>query len=1040
MGPLTAFIWLSFGHGAWTTLALDATARATLLLAVAWVACAALRRASASARHLVWTLSLTGALAMPLLVLALPKVWLPLLPGPDAGWPPIVRDSLPAGMPGADVPEAPPRMADMRTMPEPVIPTNFPSRGFAADPAPRPLPVSLRTARPAISWPSWVAAAWGVGVVVMLVPIVVGRARLWLMGRRLPRLVDGPLAGHAECLRAQLGLARRVGLVGGDRACSPMTWGVLRPLILLPEGAEHWPRERLEAVLLHELAHVKRWDYLTQLAARLACAAYWFHPLAWLAERRLRAESERACDDLVLRSGARASDYAGHLLAVARALRPTPLLAAAAVPMARPSQLEGRLRAILDHARSRRGLTRRGASLLLASVLALLVPLSAARLGARAANPRQEEATLKNAQEVAPGRETMTVSGRVLDADGQPVAGAKVAVVGRRKRPLLNARADDQHEGLGRTETDADGRYQLEVTRTSSMTYYELQAVAAEPGYGLGWAELNRDAEQPSADVRLRPEQAIEGRLVDLQGAPASGVTVGVSGVGVVEKDVGNYDGMNFWRRTPGGMDGVWPGPVTTDADGRFRLAGIGRGVSIGLSVDDPRFARQGLRLATDAEDGPKRATLPLQPAMHVTGRVTCADTGEPLRDALVVVGSGTNMFNTGGSEYRTDGEGRYEAHPAPGKYVRVTVYPPLGSPYLIFERNFAGDDGAVRREVDLAVPRGVLLKGQVTERGSGRPLAGAGVFYEDGTGNVVEGQGTISGWMAAIPADANGRYAIAVKPGKGRLLLYGPTADYVHEVIGSRELYSGKSGGQRYYAHAFVPYEVKPEQETVEKDVALTPGATINGHVVGPDGQTVAEAQIITTLSISPFHTFWRGDFIIPVRDGRFELHGVPHDRPVKCSFLDAKNGWGTTIEVGGAMAAQGPLSVTLEPCGSATARIVDEQGRPVANSVLSLHIVGTPGTGIDFGRETLTEEERSQLMADEEIYANVDRLNYWQGPRSDREGRVTLPKLIPGATYRIYEYTPERGKEAMRWRDFTVEAGRVADLGDVRVKTDGR
>jgi beta-lactamase regulating signal transducer with metallopeptidase domain/protocatechuate 3,4-dioxygenase beta subunit len=1039
------FLRIPSATGFWQAFAADVTLKAGLALAGAFLASVALRRASASLRHLVWTAALAGTLAMPFLTLALPAWRLPILPEADSGSPlyasveppTVLPASIASPMPAPTPAIGPPSGARMTPI-ERSEPAGIPESRFARTPGPA-VRSSARTA--VVSWTPWIAAAWGTGAIVVLLPWLIGLSRLCWLARRSTPASGGRLADLAERLRLQLGRGKHVVVLRGNATISPLTWGVLRPVILLPATAESWPQERLRAVLLHELAHVSRWDCLTQALARLACALYWFDPLAWLAAHRLRIESERACDDLVLRSGSRAIDYAACLLDVARSLRSLPGLSVAAVPIARPSQLEGRIVAILDRSRSRRAVTRRGACLFGAAVAALLLPLSAARLVSRAASAMAQAKLGGTGGERSAGSARsarMTVTGRVLDPDGRPVPAANVAIVGRRKLSTLTARSEDHYELMARAEADADGRFRLEVPRTSSITHYDVRALAARPGLGLGWAELNRDAESPSADVRLKVEQVVQGRLVDLQGTAAPGVAITVSGLGIPKPEVGGYDGINFWHSTPNGLENLWPGPCVTDAEGRFQLAGIGRAVVASLAINDPRFARQSLRIETSAKESSLRATIALQPAMRVWGRVTHADTGAPMPGAIVSVGSGSNMFSASQSHYRTDANGRYEANPAQGKYIKVTVYPPAGSPYLIHERNFEDNDDAARREVNLTVPRGVLLTGRVTERGSGQPLAGAGVFYENGRGNVVDREGTIPGWMAAVDSDVDGRYAIAVTPGKGQLLFYGPTADFVHEVKGSREIPGGKPGGTREYAHAFVPYDVKPGQGPVANDVVLTPGVTLVGRVVGPDGQPVERAEIITTLSISPSHTSWRGDFTIPVRAGRFELHGLARDRPVRCSFLDSKNGWGTTLELTGAMAARGPLTVKLQPGGTAKARIVDEQGHPVAKRGLDFNVVATPGPGHDYDGETLTEAEQAMLRADEEIYANVDRPNYWEHPKADREGRIIFPKLIPGATYRIYEFTKGQGARAYRWRDFTVEAGQTIDLGDVRVKTE--
>ena len=132
----------------------------------------------------------------------------------------------------------------------------------------------------------------------------------------------------------------------------PMVLGIRQPIVIVPAIADHWSDDRRQAVMLHELAHVARYDCLTQTLASAACALYWFHPGVWWAARQLRIERELACDDRVISAGTEAREYASHLLEIAYAAGPHQALALA-VSMASPRQLEGRLRAALDAARNR---------------------------------------------------------------------------------------------------------------------------------------------------------------------------------------------------------------------------------------------------------------------------------------------------------------------------------------------------------------------------------------------------------------------------------------------------------------------------------------------------------------------------------------------------------------------------------------------------------------------------------------------------------------------------------------------------------------
>jgi len=189
-------------------------------------------------------------------------------------------------------------------------------------------------------------------------------------------------------------LGRRLGITGlivvrqSGRDASPHVAGFFQSVVMLPPSAASWSFEARQSALIHELTHIKRHDRLTQAMAQLACAIYWFNPLVWHAAAGLARERERACDDAVLQSGAKASAYASLLLDLARRTRSarTP---ATALSMARPSAIEGRLLLILSDA-SR--IPRRSTRWLVAVTL---VAITATVLGA-------ERMTQPVAQERAP--------------------------------------------------------------------------------------------------------------------------------------------------------------------------------------------------------------------------------------------------------------------------------------------------------------------------------------------------------------------------------------------------------------------------------------------------------------------------------------------------------------------------------------------------------------------------------------------------------------------------------------------------------------
>ena len=339
-------------------------AKATVILLTALGITVVMQRASAGARHLVWLVTLGTLLVVPAL----------------AAWAPLRLEVLPAvqTQPTVVTPAASDEAPTIRTEDE-AAPLAAPVASYTT-----PRNESILASLAGLRGFPLLIAIWG-AVVTLLVAWLAWSA---LAVRRIVRNAHPldtqdwmtPLWEIAD----RLELEEPPRLLGSNDAKMPFACGFLKPTIVLPSDCETWSLDRRRAVLLHELAHVKRRDLVGHTLGRLTCAVYWFHPLVWTAAKQLRSESERACDDLALSCGAKASEYAEHLLDIVTSVKgdATP---AVAMAMARRKEFEGRMLAILDPDLRHSTPNRRQSAGLIVTLAAIAVVVGAASPAPRTA-------------------------------------------------------------------------------------------------------------------------------------------------------------------------------------------------------------------------------------------------------------------------------------------------------------------------------------------------------------------------------------------------------------------------------------------------------------------------------------------------------------------------------------------------------------------------------------------------------------------------------------------------------------------------------
>jgi TonB family protein len=449
-------------------------------------------------------------------------------------------------------------------------------------------------------------AIWLAGVFVTVGPLLYGLIRLRRLRQQARLLAGAPLNELLAQSCSSLGLARVPELLLMPGTIMPMTFGVRRPNIVLPEECLAWSRPRTLAVLMHELAHIQRRDVASQLFAHLTTALWWFQPFSWVIRRSLRQESERACDEMVVQCGVRASDYAAELLAIAKDFRAPAPIAAAGISMARCGDLAGRLHLILAPQPISKPAGARTFAAALVCVSVLTIAASALTLSSlpiafpQSESPQRSSPmftvrrTVLSGLLASAGLSAATIGGSLFDANGTPVSNAKASILNADTAAKLEATTST--DGKFVFESLPAGQYILRIEKPGFPALYREFKVQEDSKVDRGMmlgdttqhpASKPDQVRVPGAEQQAKlitkvtpvyptsaKEARIQGMVVLDATLSADGVPEDVRVVSSPSDDLSQsaLDAVRQWRYTPTLLNGE-PISVVTEIHVNYTLS-----------------------------------------------------------------------------------------------------------------------------------------------------------------------------------------------------------------------------------------------------------------------------------------------------------------------------------------------------------------------------------------------------------------------------------------------------------------------------------
>jgi len=630
---------------------------------------------------------------------------------------------------------------------------------------------------------------------------------------------------------------------------------------------------------------------------------------------------------------------------------------------------------------------------------------------------------------------TAEYRGRVLGPDDRPVAGAKLHMT------LAWVYRHPSSPSPAYATTGPDGRFAFTVPKARFGNQATVVAATAA-NHGAGWVEVPAEGKRDALTIRLvKDDVPITGQIVDLEGKPVSGATVTVLRINAAPKeDLGPWldavkarKGVSFQleyeylkRHTV-----ALPLKVTTNAEGRFKLTGIGRNRIVAVQLDGPTIASQQFHMLTrpgatlevlefrDRTEYGVRGKVATYygcyfrhvaaPNRPVVGVVRDRDTRKPL--AGITVGSYTRAIAPGLREgfdlvrTTTDAEGRYRLVGMPkGEGYTIVAISDGDRPYVATHKDVPDGPGLAPVTVDIELKRGVWIEGKITDKVTGKPLKASVEYFALYNNRHLRDYPGFDGTFFHDRVNGtkeDGSYRVVGLPGPGLI-----AAVYIDPYLRAPDRDDEYGNEEKFLSTA--PYHlghpinygalarVNPAKgaEAVKRDVTFDPGWTFKGRVLGPDGKPLAGARDFGLTG----YRWWEHERL---KTAEFTVQGFNPRRPRELLFQHPEKG---LVGVAQPPKKNGDtVMVRLGPGAAVTGRLVDDDGKPRAGVALQVWF---------------------RLKEDRQFR------QYPSWSPTDREGRFRIQALLPG-----YEFRLSDGK-AESPIGVAPRSGQTKDLGDVKVK----